>query len=86
LVSAFWGNPGAASLIIGCSGSPSTSNKIIQKGLAFSRRQSGTVSGSGRCLRFGILPSFNQLGPCGYFDWSRRRAKVRRLLTAALRV
>jgi hypothetical protein len=43
-------------LIIGCSGSPSTSNKIIQKGLAFSRRQSGTVSSSGRCLRFGILP------------------------------
>ena len=52
----FCGNPGAASLILGCSGSPSTSNKIIQKGLAFSRRQSGTVSSSGRWLRFGILP------------------------------
>ena len=38
------------------SGSPSTSNKIIQKGLASSRRQSGTVSSSGRWLRFGILP------------------------------
>ncbi len=38
------------------SGSPSTGNKIIQKGLAFSLRQSGTVSSSGRCLRFGILP------------------------------
>ena len=32
LVSAFYGTPGAASLILGCSGSPSTSNKIIQKG------------------------------------------------------
>jgi hypothetical protein len=53
---AFCGIPGPASLILGCSGSPSTSNKIIQKGLAFSRRQSGTVSSSGRCLRFGILP------------------------------
>jgi hypothetical protein len=28
----------------------------MQKGLAFSRRQSGTVSGFGRWLRFGILP------------------------------
>jgi hypothetical protein len=35
---------------------PSTSNKITQKGLASSRRQSGTVSSSGRWLRFGILP------------------------------
>jgi hypothetical protein len=56
LVSAFCGIPGAASLILGCSGSLSTSNKIIQKKLAFSRRQSGTVSSSGRRLRFGILP------------------------------
>ena len=46
----------AASLVLGCSGSPATSNKIIQKGLAFSRRQSGTVPSSGRWLRFGILP------------------------------
>ena len=53
LVSVFCGNPGAASLVLGCSG---TSNKIIQKGLASSHRQSGTVSSSGRWLRFGILP------------------------------
>ena len=33
-----------------------TSNKIIQKGLASSHRQSGTVPSSGRWLRFGILP------------------------------
>jgi hypothetical protein len=56
LVGAFFGNLGAASLILGCAGSPETSNKIIQKGLAFSRTQSGTVSSSGRWLRFGILP------------------------------
>jgi Protein of unknown function (DUF3489) len=47
---------GASGVILGCSGSPSASNKIIQKGLAFSRRQSGTVPSSGRWLRFGILP------------------------------
>jgi hypothetical protein len=49
-------NPGAANLVLGCSGSPSTSNKIIQKELAFSRRQSGTVFSLERWLRFGILP------------------------------
>ena len=37
-------------------GIASTSNKIIQIGLAFSLRQSGSVSGSRRWLRFGILP------------------------------
>jgi hypothetical protein len=42
--------------VLGCSGSPSTSNKIIQKGLASSPGQSGTVPSSGRWLRFGILP------------------------------
>jgi hypothetical protein len=42
------GNPCIASLIFGCAGSPQTSKKIIQKGLASSRRQSGTVSSSWR--------------------------------------
>jgi hypothetical protein len=42
--------------VLRCSASPSTSNKIIQIGLAFSRRQSGSVSGSRRWLHFGILP------------------------------
>ena len=56
IVSAFCGDPGAASLILGRSGTRSTSNKITQKGLAFSFNQSGTVSSSGRGLRFGILP------------------------------
>jgi Protein of unknown function (DUF3489) len=53
LVSALFG---AASLILEQAGSPETSNKIIQKGLACSRRQSGTVSSSECWLRFGILP------------------------------
>jgi Protein of unknown function (DUF3489) len=39
-----------------CTGSRETSNKIIQKGLASARRQSGTVSSSECWLRFGILP------------------------------
>ena len=56
LVSAFCGDPGAASLILGRSGTRPTSNKITQKGLAFSCKQSGTVPSSGRWLRFGILP------------------------------
>jgi hypothetical protein len=37
-------------------GSRETSNKITQKGLAFSRTQSGTVSSSEAWLRFGFLP------------------------------
>jgi hypothetical protein len=56
LVSIFFGDLGAASLILGSPGSSPTSNKITQKGLAFSFNQSGTLSGSGRWLRFGILP------------------------------
>ena len=56
LVSALFGNLGAANLILGRSGSPSTSNKIIQKRLASSRGRSGTVPSSGRWLRLGILP------------------------------
>ena len=50
------GNPSAEGLILGCSRSRSTSHKIIKKGLAFSTRQSGSVGGSRRWLRFGILP------------------------------
>ena len=56
LVSALFGNLGAASSIRVCAGSRQTSNKIMQKGLAFSRTQSGTVSSSEAWLHFGILP------------------------------
>jgi Protein of unknown function (DUF3489) len=56
LVSAFFGNLGAASLIVGCAGSPYTSNKITPKGLASWRRQSGSVPSSECWLRSGILP------------------------------
>jgi hypothetical protein len=51
----------ARSLIIGCSGPPSTSNKIIQIGLAFSLRQSGTVSS------FGALAALRDPCPAGFF-------------------
>ena len=51
----FFCNLGAASFDP-CAGSRETSNKIIQKGLASARRQSGTVSSSECWLRFGILP------------------------------
>jgi hypothetical protein len=44
-------NLGAASFDP-CAGSRETSNKIIQKGLASARRQSGTVSSSECWLRF----------------------------------
>jgi hypothetical protein len=46
-----WQSP-RCSLILGCSGWISTSNKIIKKGLAFSTRQSGSVPGSRRSVRF----------------------------------
>jgi hypothetical protein len=53
------GNPDAATLILGCSGSSSISNKFIQKGLASSCRQSGTVSSFGAlaALRDPALPA-----------------------------
>jgi hypothetical protein len=52
--SGHWSAPsGAASLILEYAGSRETSNKIIQKGLASARRQSGTVSSSERWLRYG---------------------------------
>ncbi len=35
---------------------PQTSNKIIQKGLAFLRKQSGTLVSSGLLMCSGILP------------------------------
>jgi hypothetical protein len=41
-----------ASLIFGCARSPQTGNKIIQKELASSPKQSGTVSSSGRWPAF----------------------------------
>jgi uncharacterized protein DUF3489 len=43
-------------LIIPLSSRPETSNNIIQKGLAFVRGQSGSVTVSGRQTRLGILP------------------------------
>jgi len=39
-----------------CSGLAQTSNKIIQKGLAFARKQSGTDTVPSAETRFGILP------------------------------
>jgi hypothetical protein len=47
----------AGSLILGCSGPPSTSNKIIRIGVAFSLRQSGTV------CSFGALAALRDPAP-----------------------
>jgi Protein of unknown function (DUF3489) len=42
--------------VIPCSDLPQSSNNIIEKGLAFAREQSGTMTVSGRATRLGILP------------------------------
>jgi hypothetical protein len=57
LVSAFCGNPGAVSLILGCSGSPSTSNKIIQKRTGFFAQTERY------CVQFGALAALRDPAP-----------------------